>query len=985
MSNQNQFFIKKNIDPKEGGISGITAVNICDKHLIVGDEKGNLISYEFGTNEKLIKIKSLNYNGAKIDKILVLPSRKVAFVLANNDLFYVKLPSMEKVQNLIKKDAINAFLNSDDPDYKNVILILNKKKKFKMFHYDVANESVTFQEKKMPKEQGVDETIKCALWTARNYFVYFVPDPNSDGKKGKNYWIKLDGNIRKSNEMEGVVEICSLGDKVAVSNEVYTLFMVDGSSYQYNILTHKSGQFKNLCIFKNHLFALSNNIIEVYKPGKQQYEFVDSLPLENGETAGFIVASKYKLVVVSETDKKFHFTEFQEKPYEEQITILLNQKLYDNALEILIENIPDEDIKRQEKVEALFLDCAWTCLDETDRDYDKSIKFIRLTNFNPFEFIYMFYDSLNVKIIHVDKAEEIKKRKNDNKFFGLKAGEEEQNKAFKYLVSILKSKRDYILEKIVKPDKSIDIETKKIRFESSKRSKIYLGDSTTETSIMDVFYAINTALIKSLIKLKADPKEIEAALDNESIDVSKFDDFEKEKFFTEDENKNLDETKFTLSYITEKKGINYEIPLRQWEEFGKSNNEKYSLIGKERTKKIFYKFQDNNIDIEVKEKLIKKYIKWLLEKYQTEAFEVINKTEIISNKNFLENIIPDFAKNRPDCNAEDLKVKFLEFCNEERKNVNIQTQLLQLYADRMFKLAKKDSKDVKIEGEIKNYYDLFTKIIESEDSVYNKKIILEYIEKSWLIQPKIYLYSKLNEHDKALKELFNQAKITGKYKDIEKFCQQISYTYPEIYQDFYKLLSQEVRENQEKIDKNLEKIAEKKIVIEKNPSFLLSEKAEIENEIKKLEEDNKSFEQWNEPFEKEMLNLLEKHGKIDEINPIKALELANEHWNVCDKNNEFFNYLINLIKEYTYNGNKYKMAKQFSEIGLVYKEKEAYEFKKKNVTIDSDKCCDLCKKKIGTTIFVVYPNMKVYHSKCAPNLNIDPVTGVDFTKKKYVE
>ena len=46
-------------------------------------------------------------------------------------------------------------------------------------------------------------------------------------------------------------------------------------------------------------------------------------------------------------------------------------------------------------------------------------------------------------------------------------------------------------------------------------------------------------------------------------------------------------------------------------------------------------------------------------------------------------------------------------------------------------------------------------IIESEDSVYNKKAILEYIEKSWLIKPKVYLYTQLNEHDKSLKELFN--------------------------------------------------------------------------------------------------------------------------------------------------------------------------------------------------------------------------------------
>ena len=85
-------------------------------------------------------------------------------------------------------------------------------------------------------------------------------------------------------------------------------------------------------------------------------------------------------------------------------------------------------------------------------------------------------------------------------------------------------------------------------------------------------------------------------------------------------------------------------------------------------------------------------------------------------------------------------------------------------------------------------------------------------------------------------------------------------------------------------------------------------------------------------------------------------------------------------------GNKYKIGKNLSEMGLVYKEKEAYEYKKKYVIIDDGKTCDLCKKKIGNTIFVVYPNLKVYHSKCAGNnYSIDPMTGVDFSKKKYIE
>ena len=39
---------------------------------------------------------------------------------------------------------------------------------------------------------------------------------------------------------------------------------------------------------------------------------------------------------------------------------------------------------------------------------------------------------------------------------------------------------------------------------------------------------------------------------NLTINNSKFDDFEKEQFFLDEKNKNLNETKFTLSYISEK-------------------------------------------------------------------------------------------------------------------------------------------------------------------------------------------------------------------------------------------------------------------------------------------------------------------------------------------------------------------------------------------------------------------------------------------------
>lgn len=84
------------------------------------------------------------------------------------------------------------------------------------------------------------------------------------------------------------------------------------------------------------------------------------------------------LVVVSESSKECHFIDFKERPYEQQIEILLEQKLYDKVLEKLLANITEEDNKRQEKAEILFLDCAWLCLEGNKKNYENSFEFMNL-------------------------------------------------------------------------------------------------------------------------------------------------------------------------------------------------------------------------------------------------------------------------------------------------------------------------------------------------------------------------------------------------------------------------------------------------------------------------------------------------------------------------------------------------------------------------------------------------------------------------------
>ena len=981
MSKKDKFFTKVKIgtlDPK------LTAINISGKHLITGDVNGFLTTYEIG-DKKLIQVKQVSLKN-KVDKILVPPNKKIAFILSEGEIYFYNLPTLSFSQLLIKdKNYSDIFINIDDPKCDNMLLVLTKRKKIKLYDFEYAPGKVTLTERS--KETiSIDETPSCAVWTTNNNFIY--------ASGNKNVWVNLSTQKALTVDFDRTVQIINLDDKIAVSNVDMTLFMKEGSAYTFNPITHLSFNgidFQGYSNFKNHLIALYKNALHIYKKGEQQYDFVESLEFGADGNGRYLVTSDYKVIVVTETPTKLNVLDFQERPYEEQIKVLIDQKLYNNGLEKLIQNVPEEDDTKSTKVEQFFLDCAWGCIEGNKKDFNNSIKYISLTNFNPFEFIYMFFDSLSVNIIHQDKKKDIIDHRKENQLLGLDPQGNEEKEAYSFLINILTMKRNYLLAK--NKTESAEVEKGKINFMSSSRGKINLSNSNTEITLEKTFDAINSALIKSMIKLKKEPKEIEAALDNESINFSIFQEFENDQFFLDDKNKNLDETKFTLAYINEKKG-KYDVALQEWENFGNSKpkDDKFAVIARDRTKKIFYKFKENkDFDRDRKEKLLRQYIKWLLKKYPYEGFEVIIKTELISNKVFIEEIIPEIEKEAGESSPEtkNLKEKFLEYCNENIQSENYQTQLLQLYADKLFTLKPKDNNPEKFEGETKKYHDEFMKILQDPKSCYNKRAILEYIEQSWLKEPRKYLYSQLKEHDKALDELFKEARSTLSFDELEKYCEQNLETKPDIFQNFYKLLSTVVNENcQQRIDKALEEIEKINLKLdETSPDYkrvLNAEKSELQKQLEEHKEEIHKLEGLKKPYETEMLRILKKYGTIKNIDPIFALNFANEHWNICE-NNEFFSYLLNIVRDYTVEGNKYKIGKNLSEMGLVYKEKEAYEYKKKFVTIDSEKTCDYCKKKIGNTIFVVYPNLRVYHSKCATNHNIDPMTGVDFSKKKYVE
>ena len=958
----------------------ITAINLHKNYLIIGDVNGGVRTYEIKPKNKLSQIGEI-ISKNKIDQLIVLSHLDICLILTAGELLATNLPSLNNKIQLIKSGVEKVFINIYNKECINQIIVITKKKKLKIYDINNTQNNISLIDSKY-KEINIEEIPNCGEWINNN-LIY--------SNTSKTFWLDLNTGKSSPVEIQGILQIFNLEGKIGLVNNEVTIFMKDGKSFPYNPIKQPSKEFLYFTVFKNYLIGLYKNYVNIFKKGEQSCDLIETIELDKNDGQGkFIISSENKVIISSDIGNKSYVIDFQEKPYEEQVKFLTEEKKYNDALEKLVDNVSEDDENKQEKIENFYLDCAWTCIKDENKQYDLAIKFLNLANFNPYEFIYMFYDSLNINIVHLDKQKDILDHIKDNQLIGsISSGSEEDKKHFTFLINVLITKRDYILNRYKLS--SSENGKEKITFISSKFGKIDLSDSTTEITVRDVLDTINLTLIKTMIKLQKNPREIESVLDNKSINYEIFNNLENDKFFTDEKIKNLDETKFTLAYISEKKG-DFEQALKEWEYFGTRNvqNDKFSTVGRERTKKIFYKFKENkSTDRIKKEELFKKHIKWLLKKYQNEAFEVLIRTELLSIKTFIEEIIPEIEKSKDKPGI--LKEKLLEYCNQNNKTEEYQTQLLLLYADKMFSYIPKNltnvNKEKDLQGDLKKYYELFLKIIKEPNCCYNKRTILEYIEKSWLKEPIIYLYSQLKEHDKALTELFNDAKITKNFDDIERYCKENTKSKPDIFQHLYKLLSDIAKNDYQKIiDIDIEQIDkyEKKLIGTTQEQVTEEEKKEINNEIKKLKDEIKKFEELKKPYEDEMLRILKLYGTIDNIDPLFALDYSNEHINICE-NNDFFNYLSNIIKEYTEEGNKYKITKNLSQMGLVYKEKEALDFKKKYVTIDSEKTCDLCKKKILNTIFVVYPNLRVYHSKCAINYNIDPMTGVDFTKKKCIE
>ena len=160
-------------------------------------------------------------------------------------------------------------------------------------------------------------------------------------------------------------------------------------------------------------------------------------------------------------------------------------------------------------------------------------------------------------------------------------------------------------------------------------------------------------------------------------------------------------------------------------------------------------------------------------------------------------------------------------------------------------------------------------------------------------------------------------------------------------------------------------------------------------------------------FKKEMLKILElfingelldedvKNTKnklelLNILNPKDILQLIPNDWKLNEpldeknKDKTLFNLLRYYLKEYAIINNNYKRLENLAKMDLTYKQLKLYELRDKHVLLDINTSCYLCNKKIqNNTVFLVYPNGHIYHSRCSPDLHIEIKTGRNFENFDY--
>ena len=960
-----------------------------DHFIITGNSTGDINLYR-REGSKLVDSHVTQVSTNKIDQLIVDNKSGFLYILSEGNLLIRALPNLDQLSKENDKEPkmfkeIVKIIQNGRPENKNEIMLITKKKKLIFYGYNNELGKFCIKEYKDADKKTIDIVLReiphkikwhgddICLFLQQESKVIFYSFENIQ----KDVYKLKEG--RQDIPIEDLAYIQSSWMLVFQGGLCF-FFGNDGQNKNKNMISlNAMDPFIELEIFNDlYIVSLHEKSIGIYDYNDEkcvQELTTDTSDvslkkyLAKGDKSIFLVSTTTKNTK-GKSDKVSNLWELRAFSFEKQIKLSLKYNQIEKAFGIL-NNKLEYNMDKFVFLESFYCDCAWNCFKKRNKEgYEEAEKYFSLCNFNPFELIYHFIILLNITPIHSGFQDLYKLPKEilDCQITGDFAKDKNVSMALKMLITTLQSKKNYLMTIIEnesnKKGKNFDLveesKNKSIAFESSQNCLINLKDcSPKDVKLFQVMKMINEVLMKGMVLMGMSRNSIEELIENDQFN----DDYSDEFLL----NINTFTSNMALAYIY-KKNKKYSDAFKILEKYvddvGKTieNKESRTLL-----QKILLGFGKNYDYTEEFEQ----GIRILLKNHYFTAFEILLSNELIPIDSFIE-ILNDIDKNSQ--NVTSKKELFLKLLCEDKKYSNYsneknQTAYMELLLNKLFsevgkeKIPPKKGQNVnEYEGlpdDYKNFKKLFT-----EFKKYNKSHLLNLIKDSWMYDIIIYLLTETQKYEEAIEKLVELVKTGHKdFDDIKEYCKTNYKNDIDIFKKYFKILKKnyddkEIAAMKPKFKKEMLKILELFV----NGKLLDEEDKKNKNKL-------------------ELLNLL---------NPKNILELIPDDWKLNepldenDKDKTLFNLLRFYLKEYAIINNNYKRLENLAKMDLIYKQLKLYELRDKHVLLDNESNCYLCKKKIqNNTVFLVYPNGHIYHSRCSPDLHIEIKTGRNFENFDY--
>eukprot|EP01022_Parablepharisma_sp_SALTPOND_P004516 TRINITY_DN120428_c0_g1_i1.p1 TRINITY_DN120428_c0_g1~~TRINITY_DN120428_c0_g1_i1.p1 ORF type:complete len:983 (+),score=128.19 TRINITY_DN120428_c0_g1_i1:95-2950(+) len=714
--------------------------------------------------------------------------------------------------------------------------------------------------------------------------------------------------------------------------------------------SHKSNPIRSIAVQNYYLLVLRDTIVQVFN--LIDCTKVQEIELERADTGRVLVPDVDKVLIAVDAipapkkDPLGKVVYLRAIPPEEQIKRLLFQSKVSEAQKVFTQNNSPMDPDFENKREEFNVEAGWTLFQGLE--FDKAIGFFSSVNYDPREFLALVPNLLGKGVSY----------RTINDLVDQRMGQDERKDAvikegIRAIIRLVEEKRKYLVEKY---DLVRDVKKPlEFTYSSTPLNESFRLSKPTLEELMEL---IDNSLLKLYFEEK-DLKLIQGFF--EATKELKCSYKTMEGYFKEKMEKDSTFTAHVcLAFLYDRYG-NFTEALEMWKMLGSQGlKETRDLACKETERLLMTQVTDK--------KMIFEYAKMILLLNPEEGLKIFTENPALP-KFVTEDDIISYLEGLENFQTQ-LKEKYLEhLVSKNGTDERFHTLLGLHYIAIITATLKKENKktvEVTTDPIVGKYRDKLNVLLKTSKN-YNVPSILGTMKGMGMFEEEILLYSKQKMHGEALASLVELGKSSIDFTKAEQYCLEQSENLLDTL--FGKLME-------------MYKDAKARYNLMEKDKAVFSSVAKVKSELDSLKGYVIKFEEYCKAY-------LKKYASNEKMNAEAIINMLPEDWGLIEQREGHEDSSLLQYLELTFNdrlekANNYKVAKGVAEMHKLNLEADLLKLQRAYVVISPERKCKVCIRQLaGAKSFYVFPNGVVTHLNCVKDVNICPVTNINFLKKIY--